>query len=43
MQAVLEETYVDNRGVGADSQEESLEIQTEISSILGKGGFFIKE
>ena len=42
-QAVLEDTYVDDGGVGADSQEESLEIQTEISSILRKGGFFIKE
>ena len=35
--------YVDDGEVGADSQEESLEIQTKISSILGKGGFFIKE
>ena len=42
-QAVLKDMYVDDGGVGADSQEESLEIQTEISSILGKGGFFIKE
>ena len=42
-QAVLEDTYVDDGGVGADSQEESLEIQTKISSILGKGAFFIKE
>ena len=42
-QAVLEDTYVDNWAVGADSKEESIVLQTKISSILQKGGFFIKE
>ena len=42
-QAALEDMYVDKGRVGADSQEESLEIQAKIFSILGKGGFFIKE
>ena len=42
-QAVLEDTYVDNSGVGAGSKEESIELQTEISSFLPKGGLFIKE
>ena len=41
-QAILEDTYVDNGGVGADSREESIVLQTEISSILQKGGFFIQ-
>ena len=42
-QAVLEDTYVYNGEVGADSKEESIILQTEITKILRKGGFFIKE
>ena len=33
-QAILKDTYVEDGGVGADSQEESVELQAEISSIL---------
>ena len=39
-QALLEDTYVDDGAVGADSKEESIILQTEITSILQKGGFF---
>ena len=42
-QAVLEDMYVDDGGVGADSKEDWIVLQTEISSVLQKGGFFIKE
>ena len=42
LQAVLEDTYIDDRGVGAKSTAELSEAQQEIESILGKGGFQIK-
>ena len=42
-QAILKDIYVEDGGVGADSQKESVELQAEISSIQRKGGFFIKE
>ena len=38
----MEDTYVDDGEVGADSKEASIVLQTEITSILQKGGFFIK-
>ena len=41
-QAILEDTYQDDGGVGADSKEDSIILQAEIPTILQKGGFFIK-
>jgi len=42
LQAVLEDTYIDDGGVGAQSVKELSEAQHEIESILNKGGFLIK-
>jgi len=42
LQAILEDTYIDDGGVGAKSVEEVSELQQEIGNILEKGGFHIK-
>ena len=42
LQAVLEDTYIDDGGVGAGSPEELSALQQEIEKILNKGGFLIK-
>ena len=42
LQVVLEDTYIDDGGVGASSLEELSAIQQEIEKILNKGGFLIK-
>ena len=42
LQAVLEDTYIDDRRVGAKSDVELSDLQQEIEAILGKGGFQIK-
>ena len=42
LQAVLEDTYIDDGGVGAGSCSESKVLQVEINNILQKGGFCIK-
>ena len=42
LQAVLEDTYIDDGGVGASPLEELSAIQQEIEKILNKGGFLIK-
>ena len=42
LQAVLEDTYFDNGGVGASSPGEISALQDEIGKILCKGGFCIK-
>ena len=41
-QATLEDTYIDDGGVGANSMEELTDLQDEIGKILNKGGFQIK-
>ena len=41
-QALLDDTYVDDGGVGADSPELLSELRTEIEKILKKGDFHIK-
>ena len=42
LQAVLEDTYIDDGGVGAGSPSQISLLQSEISKILNKGGFHIK-
>ena len=42
LQAVLEDTYIDDGGVGADSLSVLSMLQQEIERILNKGGFLIK-
>ena len=42
LQATLEDTYIDDGGVGAESINELSALQDEIEKILGKGGFQIK-
>ena len=42
LQATLEDTYIDDGGVGAESISELSTLQDEIEKILGKGGFQIK-
>ena len=41
-QALLDDTYMDDGGVGADSPELLSELQDEIEKILKKGDFHIK-
>ena len=38
----MEDTYIDDRGVGADSPSDLSTLQQEIERILNRGGFFIK-
>ena len=40
--ALIEDTYVDDGGVGADSLETLSNLQNVISVLLGKGGFQVK-
>ena len=42
LQTILEDTYIDNRGVGASSFPNIELLQGEIEKILSKGGFSIK-
>ena len=42
LQAVLEDTYIDDGGVGANSASEISTLQDKIGKILCKGGFCIK-
>ena len=42
LQAVLEDTYIGDGGVGAVSCSESKILQVEINNILQKGGFCVK-
>ena len=42
LQAVLEDTYLDDGGVGANSASEISMLQDKIGKILRKGGFYIK-
>ena len=42
LQAVLEDTYIDDGGVGANSPSDLSTLQQEIERILNRGGFFIK-
>ena len=42
LQATLEDTYIDDGGVGANSIKELSALQDEIGKILGKGGFHVK-
>ena len=42
LQAILEDTYIDNGGVGASSDADIRLLQGEIEKILSKGGFSIK-
>ena len=42
LQAVLEDTYIDDWGVGAVSPSNLSTLQQEIERILNRGGFFIK-
>ena len=42
LQAVQEDTYIDDRGVGASFSSEISALQDEIGKILHKGGFCIK-
>ena len=41
-QALIEDTYGDDGGVGADSPEMLSNLQNEIIGLLGKGGFQVK-
>ena len=42
LQAILEDTYIDDGGVGANSPSELTTLQQEIERILNRGGFSIK-
>ena len=42
LQAILEDTYIDDEGVGASSVQDIKLLQGEIEKILSKGGFSIK-
>ena len=42
LQAILEDTYIDDGGVGANSPGDLSTLQLEIEKILNKGGFSIK-
>ena len=42
LQAILEDTYIDDGGVGANSPGDLSTLQQEIEKILNKGGFSIK-
>ena len=42
LRAGLEDTYIDDGGVGANSPSELSTLQQEIERILNRGGFFIK-
>ena len=42
LQAVLEDTYIDDGGVDSSSRDELFALQQEIEKILNKGGFLIK-
>ena len=42
LQAILEDTYIDDGGVGANSDSEIKLLKCEIDKILSKGGFSIK-
>ena len=42
LQAILEDTYIDDGGVGANSPSELSSLQQEIERILNRGGFSIK-
>ena len=42
LQATLEDTYIDDGGVGANTMEELSVLQDEIEKILSKGGFRVK-
>ena len=42
LQAILEDTYIDDEGVGANSTCQISALQSKIRRILGKGGFHIK-
>ena len=42
LQAVLEDTYIDDGGVCANSPSELSTLQQEIERILNRGGFYIK-
>ena len=42
LQAILEDTYIDDGGVGANSTCQISSLQSKIGRILGKGGFHIK-
>ena len=42
LQATLEDTYIDDGGVEANSIKELSALQDEIGQVLGKGGFHIK-
>ena len=42
LQAILEDTYIDDGGVGANSPDTVSALQNEIGKILCKGGFSIK-
>ena len=43
LQAVLEYTYIDDRGVRANSTDKISALLNEIGKILGKGGFCISQ
>ena len=42
LQPVLEDTYIDDGGVGANSPSDLSTLHQEIERILNRGGFFIK-
>ena len=41
-QALIQDTYVGDGGVGSDSLETLLNLQSEIHVLLGKGGYQVK-
>ena len=42
LQAILEDTYIDDGGVGANTPSDLSTLQREIEKLLNKGGFSIK-